>query len=72
MITIPQHVADAIEAVRQEERHLWLDRFYVQARAYARGDQPTVDWITDHHWEYGDAVLHGYEVGDIVPVNESP
>lgn len=61
-ITLPRSVADTIEAVRQTERCDMLDRFCVEAVALGRGDTDTIDWIESHYWDYGKAILRGYEV----------
>lgn len=61
-VILPSTVAAVIDEVQREDRHLILDRFHAQAIACARGHDDAVRWIESHYWEYGDAVLRGYEV----------
>lgn len=70
-VMLPSTVAAVIDEVRREDRRLILDRFHAQVIANAHGHDDAVRWIESHYWEYGDAVLHGYEVeGDIITAND--
>jgi HD-GYP domain-containing protein (c-di-GMP phosphodiesterase class II) len=62
LISIPQEIADALEAIRESGECNMFDRQCVQAVASSMNEYATVVWLEDNKREYGRVIIDGFAI----------